>query len=283
MEGFSIDRPPFCFRNDYFYWKNRMTWFLKSIDLWDVIEDGPHIPTKIENGVVVSKPKQEWDEVDRKKVQSNAKVIHYLYCAIDRNEYGYICQCKSAKDIWRLLEIIHEGNNKVKESKINILMHSYELFFMKDDESIVEMFTRFTNIINELQALGKVYTESEKVMKILRSLPKKWEIKLTVIQEAKDLTKLPLEKLIGSLMAYEITMKSRQKVEDMKKKSIIFKASIIDKEEEEEASEEDEDLALIIGKFKKFIRFEKEKEKKFYPRKDSQKKELSNVEKRRKT
>ena len=162
-------------------------------------------------------------------------------------------------------------------------MHSYELFFMKDDESIVEMFTRFTNIINELQALGKVYTEYEKVMKILRSLPKKWEIKVTVIQEAKDLTKLPLEDLIGSLMAYEITMKSRPKEEDMKKKSIIFKASIIDKEEEEEASEEDEDLALIIGKFKKFIRFEKEKEKKFYPRKDSQKKEFSNVEKGRNT
>ena len=283
MEGFSIDRPPFFLRNDYFYWKNRVTWFLKSIDLWDVIEDGPHVPTKIENGVVVSKPKQEWDEFDRKKVQLNAKAIHYLYCVIDRNEYNHICQCKSAKDIWRLLEIIHEGNNKVKESKINILMHSYELVFMKDDESIVEMFTRFTNIINELQALGKVNTEYEKVMKILRSLPKKWEIKVTVIQEAKDLTKLPLEDLIGSLMAYEITMKSRPKEEDMKKKSIIFKASIIDKEEEEEASEEDEDLALIIRKFKKFIKFEKNKEKKFYPRKDSQKKEFSNVEKGRNT
>ena len=75
---------------------------------------------------------------------------------------------------------------------------------MKDNETIVEMITRFTDIVNGLETLGKTYKESEKVMKILRSLPSKWHTKVTTIQEAKDLTKLPLEELIGSLMTYEI-------------------------------------------------------------------------------
>ena len=75
-------------------------------------------------------------------------------------------QCKSAKNVWRLLEVTREGTNQVKEWKINILVHSYELFAMKDNESIVEMFTRFTNIMNGLEALGRAYKESEKVMKI---------------------------------------------------------------------------------------------------------------------
>ena len=83
---------------------------------------------------------------------------------------------------------------------------------MKDFESIVEMFYRFMVIVNELEALGKTYTKVEKVMKILRSLPKKWETKVTVIQEAKDLTKLSLEELIGSLMIYEINLNNHQKV-----------------------------------------------------------------------
>ena len=64
---------------------------------------------------------------------------------------------------------------------------------MKDFESIVERFFRFMVIINELEALRKTYTEVEKVMKILRSLPNKWETKVTAIQEATDVTKLPLE------------------------------------------------------------------------------------------
>ena len=50
---------------------------------------------------------------------------------MDRNEYNRICQCKSAKEIWRWVEITHKGTNQVKESKINLLLHSYELFFTK--------------------------------------------------------------------------------------------------------------------------------------------------------
>ena len=61
--------------------------------------------------------------------QLNARVVYNLQCAMDRNEYNRICQCKSAKEIWRLLEITHEGTNQVKESKINLLIHSYEFFF----------------------------------------------------------------------------------------------------------------------------------------------------------
>nr|CAN62575.1 hypothetical protein VITISV_008481 [Vitis vinifera] len=38
----------------------------------------------------------------------------------------------------------------------------------RETETIVEMITRFTDIVNGLQALGKTYEESEKVMKILR-------------------------------------------------------------------------------------------------------------------
>ncbi|RVW63045.1 hypothetical protein CK203_063236 [Vitis vinifera] len=45
--------------------------------------------------------------------------------------------------------------------------------------------TWFTDIVNGLEALGKTYKESEKVMKILRSLPSKWHTKVTAIQEAK--------------------------------------------------------------------------------------------------
>ncbi|KAL6347525.1 hypothetical protein AAG906_026049 [Vitis piasezkii] len=102
------------------------------------------------------------------------------------------------------------GSNKAFNSKINLLVHNYELFFMKDNETIVEMITKFTDIVNSLETLGKTYKESEKVMKILRSLPTKLDAKVIVIQEAKDLTKVPLEELIGYLMTFEITLANKQ-------------------------------------------------------------------------
>ena len=50
----------------------------------------------------------------------------------------------------------------MKKSKINLLIHNYELFSMEENETIVEMITRFTDIVNGLEVLGKTYKESEK-------------------------------------------------------------------------------------------------------------------------
>ena len=57
-----------------------MTWYLQSTDLdvWDVIEDGPTFPTKLVDGVLVPKPKQEWNELGRRNFQLNAKAVFYF-------------------------------------------------------------------------------------------------------------------------------------------------------------------------------------------------------------
>ncbi|GAV79341.1 UBN2 domain-containing protein, partial [Cephalotus follicularis] len=54
--------------------------------------------------------------------------------------------------------------------KISMLVHEYELFLMYDNESISDMFTRFTTIVNSLKNLGKSYSNQELVRKILRCL-----------------------------------------------------------------------------------------------------------------
>ena len=46
------------------------------------------------------------------------------------------------------------------------------MFKMEEGESIQEMFDRFNDILNDLNSLGKSYTNSEIVRKILRVLPK---------------------------------------------------------------------------------------------------------------
>ena len=85
---------------------------------------------------------------------------------------------------------------------MSMLVHENELFVMKKDENISEISTRFTNIINCLKSLGKIYTNEENVRKILRSLPKRWEANKTTIFAARDLKVLSLDELVGSLMTY---------------------------------------------------------------------------------
>ena len=62
-----------------------------------------------------------------------------------------------------------------------MLVHSYELFKMDANETITKIFTRFTSIINKLNGVGMTYANSDIVRKLLRSLPKIWEAKVTAI------------------------------------------------------------------------------------------------------
>ncbi|GAV60370.1 UBN2 domain-containing protein, partial [Cephalotus follicularis] len=103
----------------------------------------------------------------------------------------------------------------------------------------------FTTIINSLKNLGKSYPNQELVRKILRCFPKCWTPKVTTIEEAKDLSTLPLEQLLGSLMTHETTMKNHKHVETKKKKPIASKES-----KEDSESDGDGDMALITSQFK---------------------------------
>ena len=117
-------------------------------------------------------------------MEINALAIKLLHCGLGPTEHNRIMGCKSAKQIWDLLAVTHEGTSEVKRSKIDLLMSKYERFLMDLRESIQEMFTRFTNITNELVSLGRLIPNDEQVRKILRSLPQdeRWRAKVTVIQ-----------------------------------------------------------------------------------------------------
>ncbi|XP_070037268.1 uncharacterized protein [Nicotiana tomentosiformis] len=67
-------------------------------------------------------------------------------------QYEKISKCDTAKKIWDKLKVTYEGTNKVKETRINLLVLDYELFEMKVGESIEEMFARFSKIIGDLKA-----------------------------------------------------------------------------------------------------------------------------------
>ena len=267
QEGHSITRPPMFSGTDYTYWKTRMRIFLISMDfeLWNLVENGFSKS---------SLPMIDWNELEKKAFALNAKAMNALFCALDKNEFNRVSTCETAFDIWHTLEVTHEGTSRVKESKINLLLHSFELFRMKPRETIGDMFTRFTDVVNGLKGLGKSFSDFELVNKILRSLPKSWDPKVTAIQEAKDLRNFPLEELIGSLMTYEMTCKAHEEQEDIlpkNRKDMALKTSECHLRENSSDEDCDDDLALLTRKFKKFIKrnkFKNDTKNKFEPKND---------------
>nr|GEY64750.1 copia protein [Tanacetum cinerariifolium] len=56
--------------------------------------------------------------------------------------------------------ITHQGNNQVKDNKIDILVQQYEQFVISKDESIDNVFVRFNTIISSLKALDEEEEDS---------------------------------------------------------------------------------------------------------------------------
>ncbi|XP_009610225.1 uncharacterized protein [Nicotiana tomentosiformis] len=142
-------------------------------ELLDIICDGPYVPTKKvgEPTVMVPKTRKEYNDADRKAVEKNFRAKKILVCGIGHDKYNRISACQSAKEKWEALQTAHEGTTQVKQSKIDMLTTEYELFKMKDNESIQDMHTRFTSIINELHSLGEIIHRNKLVRKVLRVLP----------------------------------------------------------------------------------------------------------------
>ncbi|GKV32437.1 hypothetical protein SLEP1_g41046 [Rubroshorea leprosula] len=225
--------------------------------------DGPYVPMKIVGEREVPKEEIDWNDEDLVKIMINNKAINMLQCALNPTEFHRVSECDMTKEIWDMLEVTHEGTSQVKESKINRLIYMYELFKMKPEESIQDMYTRLNDIVTNLKVLDKIYPSQEVVRKILRSLPKNWEAKKTAIEESKDLNTLKLEDLIGKLMTYEIEVQVDGGVEVVekkkKKKNAAFKASNQKEESEDDASNDEssneEDITKLISKeVKRFMK-----------------------------
>ena len=89
---------------------------------------------------------------------------------------------------------------------------------MLEDESIQDYRLNIIDIANSFESFGEKICDEKLVRKILRSLPKRFDMKGTAIVEDHDISSLKVDELIGSLQNFEITVNNKT---DKKSKSIV--------------------------------------------------------------
>ena len=122
---------------------------------------------------------------------------------------------------------------------------------MEEDESFDEFYAKLKDIVNSAFNLRETIPKPKIVRKVLRSLPERFHAKITVIEESKDIDKIPLTELVGNLQTYELGLTRIGK--SSKGKSMALKAKSSDTDE----SSDDEDSKMksyITRQFKKFMK-----------------------------
>ena len=80
---------------------------------------------------------------------------------------------------------------------------------MEKDESFDEFYAKLKDILNSVFNLGEIIPKPKIVRKVLKSLPERFHAKITVIEESKDIDKIPLTELVGNLQTYELGLARR--------------------------------------------------------------------------
>jgi len=148
--------------------------FIESIDkgIWDAIVNEPYTPNCLVENKQVDKPWIEWTDEESRRVQYDCNAKNIITSSLSMDESFRVSQCKSAREMWDVLEVTHEGTNEVKRPRKHALIQEYELFKMQKGESITEVQKRFTHIVNHLMGLGKEFDKEELNIKVLKFLDK---------------------------------------------------------------------------------------------------------------
>ena len=195
--GQSLLIPPLFDGTNNAYWKVCMKFFLQALNeqVWQAFEVG------------WIKPKEapvDWDDATIIMANFNSKALNALFCGVTNEEFKKISSTEVAKEAWTILKTTYEGIQAVMIVKLQRLTSSFEEIRMVKDETFDEFYAKLMDIVNSTFNLGEFIAESKIVRKILRSLPKRFHAKITVIEEAKDIDQIPLTELVGNLQTYEM-------------------------------------------------------------------------------
>ena len=126
VEGSSINRPPMFNGMNYAFWKIRIKIFMESIDscIWEVVVHGPYVPMQVVKDEEVVKPRSEWSESEKKKAQYDLVAKNIITSSLTMDDFFRISQCSSTKEMWEVLEVIHEDIEDVKRSRKHSLIQS---------------------------------------------------------------------------------------------------------------------------------------------------------------
>jgi hypothetical protein len=220
-----------------------MWFFLKSIDCWSIVETGWTKPTDATLKLVTEKNTR----------LSNDKALYVLCQTLSPSEFARISNSESAKEAWQILETTYESTKLVKSAKLQMLISKFEEIKMLEDEAFREFYSKMSDLRNSMVSLGKTVSNVKLIRKILRSLPERFRIKVTTIEERKDLEEMKIEELVGSLQTYELSLPPVKKL-----KIIALKASKkkVEVSSGDDSEDEEKAVAMLANFFGRLMRNE---------------------------
>jgi hypothetical protein len=135
------------------FWKFRMKTNIMDLgaDVWDVVETGYVKLVLLAN------------KNDKLEFSFNTKAMNVILSGLAEAEFIKVMHLESAKAMWDKLISIYEGNEKVKDAKLQTYILQFEQLNMNEDETVNIFFLRVEELVNAMKSLGEKIEEASLV------------------------------------------------------------------------------------------------------------------------
>jgi hypothetical protein len=253
---------------DYSRWSDMMKYHLTSLhkSIWDVVEFGAQVP---------SIGDEDYDEDEVAQIlHFNSQATTILLTSLSREECNKVQGLKSAKKIWDVLNIAHEGDEVTKITKRETIEGELGRFMLNQGEDPQAMYNQLKTLVNQVRNLGSTKWDDHEMIKvILRSLVFLNPTQVQLIRGDPRYKLMSPEEVIGKFVSFELMIKGSKKIVDQGAPStpevqpVAFKATEEKKEESTssrlpiDASKLDnEEMVLIIKSFRQILKQRKGKD-----------------------
>ena len=138
------------FDGHYDYWSMMMENFLRSKEMWSLVDKGIPIPT-IRTALASEAQRKTVEEAKLKDL----KVKNFMFQAIDRENLETILDRGTSKAIWDSMKEKYQGSTKVKRAQLQALRREFELLPMKEGDKVDSFLGRTLTMVNKMKSNGE--------------------------------------------------------------------------------------------------------------------------------
>jgi hypothetical protein len=137
-------------------------------------------------------------------IHLNSQSPIVLLSALDGNEYNRVIDVDVAKQIWDTLHLAHEGVDKVRKARIDLMM-AKPRFVILDGEGPQEMFDRLMAMVGKIRGYGCEELDDHKVVKImLEAYSPRNETVVTLIRDKKKFEYFTPNDVLGRILTFDM-------------------------------------------------------------------------------
>ena len=111
-----------------------------GVGVWKSVFNGYDIPDSLPT-----------DLHGRRLYENNSKVVDALLARLTKSKFIKVMHCRFAKQIWDKLQNVYEGDEKVKQAKIQTQRGKFKSMKMREEEDVVAYFLQVDEIVNTIK------------------------------------------------------------------------------------------------------------------------------------